>query len=36
MGYIYVIENDINDKIYVGKTTDTLSNRFFKALLGSY
>ena len=30
MGYIYVIENDINDKIYVGKTTDTLSNRFSK------
>lgn len=30
MGYIYVIENDINDKVYVGKTTDTLSNRFSK------
>ena len=30
MGYIYVIENDINDKIYVGKTTDSLSNRFSK------
>ena len=30
MGYIYVIENDVNDKIYVGKTTDTLSNRFSK------
>lgn len=28
MGYIYVIENDVNDKIYVGKTIDTLSNRF--------
>ena len=30
MGYIYIIENDINDKIYVGKTTDSLSNRFSK------
>jgi predicted GIY-YIG superfamily endonuclease len=30
MGYIYVIENDVNDKIYVGKTTDALSNRFSK------
>ena len=30
MGYIYVIKNDVNDKIYVGKTTDTLSNRFSK------
>ena len=30
MGYIYVIENDVNDKIYVGKTTDSLSNRFSK------
>ena len=30
MGYIYVIENDINDKIYIGKTIDTLSNRLSK------
>ena len=30
MGFIYIIENDINDKIYIGKTTDTLSNRFSK------
>ena len=30
MGFIYIIENDINDKVYIGKTTDTLSNRFSK------
>ena len=30
MGFIYVIENDINNKMYIGKTTDTLSNRFSK------
>ena len=30
MGFIYVIENDLNKKKYVGKTTDTLGNRFSK------
>lgn len=30
MGYIYVIRNDINKKVYIGKTIDTLSNRFSK------
>lgn len=28
MGYIYIIKNDINDKVYVGKTTLTLQERF--------
>ena len=28
MGIIYVIKNNINDKIYVGKTITTLSNRW--------
>ena len=28
MGYIYKITNDINDKIYVGKTEFTLEERF--------
>ena len=28
MGYIYKITNDINNKIYIGKTTRTLEVRF--------
>lgn len=28
MGIIYVIKNDINDKLYVGKTITTLANRW--------
>lgn len=28
MGYIYRIVNDINDKIYIGKTCDTLEERW--------
>ena len=28
MGYIYMIWNDINDKLYIGKTEDTVENRF--------
>jgi group I intron endonuclease len=28
MAYIYKIVNKINDKVYVGQTTDTLENRF--------
>lgn len=28
MGYIYKITNNINNKIYVGKTTTTIQNRF--------
>ena len=28
MGIIYVIKNDINDKLYVGKTVTTLANRW--------
>lgn len=31
-GFIYVITNDINGKQYVGKTTDTIENRFKKHL----
>ena len=30
MGYIYKITNLINQKIYIGKTTDTIANRFSK------
>ena len=28
MGYIYKISNSINDKLYIGKTCTTLSNRW--------
>ena len=31
-GFIYVITNDVNGKQYVGKTTDTIENRFKKHL----
>ena len=27
MGYIYIISNNKNDKIYIGKTTSSLNNR---------
>lgn len=30
MGYIYKITNDINDKIYIGKTLNTIEKRFKK------
>lgn len=30
MGYIYKITNDINNKIYIGQTCDSLQNRFYK------
>lgn len=29
-GRIYKIWNDVNDKLYIGKTTDTIQNRFEK------
>lgn len=29
MGYIYVIKNDINDKLYIGKTSTTILNRWY-------
>lgn len=28
MGYIYIIKNDINDKVYIGMTTQTLQHRW--------
>lgn len=28
MSYIYVIKNDINKKLYVGKTTNSIEERF--------
>ena len=28
MAYIYIIKNDINDKVYIGKTTKTIQERF--------
>lgn len=28
MGYIYKIVNDINDKIYIGKTEKSIEKRF--------
>ena len=28
MAYIYVITNDVNNKQYVGKTSDTIEQRF--------
>ena len=30
MGYIYKIINDINEKVYIGQTKETLSSRFSK------
>lgn len=36
MGYIYKIVNDINDKIYVGKTTRQLKTRFQEHLEKMY
>ena len=30
MAYIYLISNDINNKVYVGKTTETISKRYSK------
>lgn len=35
IGYIYKIYNDINSKLYIGKTLDTLENRFHKHILDS-
>ena len=35
MGYIYKITNDINDKVYVGKTCNTPAERFHKHCLDS-
>lgn len=32
MGYIYKITNDINDKIYIGKTINTLKERWTQHL----
>ena len=32
-GFIYVITNDVNGKQYVGKTTDTIEERFKKHLI---
>lgn len=30
MGYIYLISNDINDKLYIGKTVTTVAERYSK------
>ena len=30
MGYIYKITNDINNKLYIGQTTNTIQDRFNK------
>lgn len=30
MAYIYLIDNDINDKVYIGKTLTTISERYSK------
>ena len=27
MGYVYKIVNDINDKVYIGKTSSTIEER---------
>ena len=35
MAFIYKITNDINNKIYVGKTSDTIDRRFKKHILDS-
>ena len=35
MGYIYLIENDINDKKYVGLTTQTIEQRWKQHLRAS-
>ena len=35
MGYIYIIKNTVNDKVYIGKTIQTLERRFQKHLSDS-
>jgi len=35
MGYIYIIKNDINDKVYIGQTVQQLKRRFQKHLSDS-
>lgn len=32
MGYIYIIKNTINDKVYIGQTTNTIEYRFHQHL----
>lgn len=36
MGYIYIIKNDINDKVYIGKTTKTIQSRWMEHLESIY
>ena len=35
MAYIYVIKNDINDKVYIGKTQKSIQERFKKHIQDS-
>lgn len=32
LGSIYIIENDVNDKVYIGQTTKSIENRFSEHL----
>ncbi len=32
MGFIYIIKNTINDKVYIGQTTNTIEYRFYQHL----
>ena len=35
MGFIYIIKNKINDKVYIGQTTNTVQYRFNQHLMNA-
>lgn len=36
MAYIYCIKNSVNDKVYIGKTTHTVNQRFQQHIINAY